>query len=58
MCPIPDTSAYRLESKLMETDGDRRTMLRMGLVHVRDNGQGVFGIEPEHTTRYWDLLYA
>ena len=31
MCPISHTSAYRPESKLLKTDGDRRTMLRMGL---------------------------
>ena len=36
----------------METDGDRRTMLRMGPVHARDNGQGVSGAEPERTARY------
>ena len=36
MCPIPHTSPYRPESKLLETDGDRLTMLRMGLVHARD----------------------
>ena len=34
MCPIPHTSVYRPESKLLETDGDRRTMLRMGPVHA------------------------
>ena len=49
MCPIPHTSAYRSESKLLETDGDRRTMLRMGPVHAQDNGQGVSGAEPERT---------
>jgi len=58
MCPIPHTSAYRSKSKLLETDGDRRTMLRMGLVHTQDNSQGVSGIEPECTARYRDLLYA
>ena len=30
MCPIPHISAYRPESKLLKTDGDRRTMFRMG----------------------------
>jgi len=52
MCPIPYTLAYRPESKLLETDGDRRTMLRMGPVHTRNNGQGVSGTEPERTARY------
>jgi len=33
-------------------------MLRIGLVHARDNGQGVSGAEPERTARYRDLLYA
>ena len=47
MCPIPHTSAYRPESKVLETDGDRRTILRMGPVYARNNGQGVFGTEPE-----------
>ena len=58
MCHISHTLAYRLESKLMKTDGDRRIMLRMGLVHARDNGQGVFGTESERTAKYQDLLYA
>ena len=58
MCPIPHTAAYRPESKLLETDGDRRTMLRMGAVHARDNDQGVSGTELERTARYRDLLYA
>jgi len=58
MCPIPHISAYRSESKLLETDGDRRTMHRMGLVHAQDNSQGVSGTESERTTRYRDLLYA
>jgi len=43
---------------LLETDGDRRIMFRMGLVHARDNGLGEFGTEPERTARYWDLLYT
>ena len=43
---------------LLETDGDRRTMIRMGPVHARDNGPGVSGTEPKHTVRYRDLLYA
>ena len=30
---------------LLKTDGDRRTMFRMGLVHARDNGPGVFDTE-------------
>ena len=30
MCPIPHSSAYRPESKLLETDGDQRIMLKMG----------------------------
>jgi len=30
----------------------------MGSVHAQDNDSGVSGAEPEHTTRYWDLLYA
>ena len=58
MCPIPHTSAYRFESKLLETDGDRRTTLRMGPVHAPDNGQGVSGAKPERTARYRELLYA
>ena len=58
MCPIPHTSAYRSKSKLLETDGDRRIMLKMGPVHDRDNGQGVSGTELERTARYRDLLYA
>ena len=52
MCHIPNTSAYRPESKLLETDGDLRTMLRMGAVHAWDNGQGVSGAEPERIARY------
>jgi len=28
---------------LLETNGDRRTMFRMGPVHARDNGPGVSG---------------
>ena len=52
MCPIPHTSAYRSESKLLETDRDRQIMLRMGSVHARDNGQGVSGTEPERTAKY------
>jgi len=58
MCPIPHASAYTPESKLLETDEDRRTMLRMGPVHAWDNGQGVSSTEPECTARYRDLLYA
>ena len=44
--------------KLLEIDGERRTMFRMGPVHARDNGPGVSGTEPERTARYRDLLYA
>jgi len=58
MCPIPHTSAYRPEGKLLETDGDRRIMLRMGPVHARDNSQGVSDTELECTAGYRDLLYA
>jgi len=58
MCPIPYISAYRPKSKLLKTDRDWENMLRMGPVHVRDNGQGVSDIEPERTARYRDLLYA
>ena len=43
---------------LLETDGDRRTMFRIGPMHTRDNGLGVSGTEPERTARYRDLLYA
>jgi len=43
---------------LLEIDGERRTMFRMGPVHARDNGPGVSGTESERTTRYRDLLYA
>ena len=58
MCPVPHTSAYRPESKLLKTDGDQRTKFKMGPVHAWDNGQGVSGINQERTARYWDLLYA
>ena len=58
MRPIPRTSAYRTNSKLLKTDRDRRTMFKMGAVHARDNGPGVSGTEPERTARYRDLLYA
>ena len=37
---------------LLETDGDRRTMFRMGPVHARDNGPGLSGTEPERTARH------
>ena len=43
---------------LLEIDGERRTMFRMGPVHARDNGPGVCGTEPERSARYQDLLYA
>jgi len=55
---IPHTLAYRQESKLLKTEGDQRTMLRMGFVHAWDNGQGVCGTDPESIARYRDLLYA
>ena len=42
----------------LETDGDRRTMFRMGSVHARNNGPGVSGTEPERTARYRVLIYA
>jgi len=38
----------------LKADGDQRTMLRMGPVHARNNGQGVSGTEPECTARYRD----
>ena len=34
MRPIPHASAYRPESKLLETDGAQQTMFRMGHVHL------------------------
>jgi len=43
---------------LLKTDGDRRTMFRIGPVHARDNGPGVSGTEPERAARYRVLLYA
>ena len=55
MCPIPHAFAYRLESKLLETDGARRTMFRMGPVDAQDNGPEVSGTEPEHSARNWNL---
>ena len=58
MCPTLHTSGYRPEGKLLESDRDRRTMLKIGPVHARDNGQGVSSAEPERTARYRDLLYA
>jgi len=58
MRPIAHTSAYRPESKLLKADRDWWTILRMGLVDARDNGQGVSGTEQERTARYRDLLYA
>ena len=58
MRPISHTSAYRPESMLLKTDGDRRTMFRMGPVHAQDNGPGVSGTEPECTARYRGVLYA
>jgi len=33
-------------------------MLRMGPINTQENGQGVFGTEPERTARYRDLLYV
>ena len=58
MRPTLHTSAYRPEGELLEIDGDRRTMFRIGLMHARDNGPGITGTEPERTARYRDLLYA
>jgi len=58
---VARTIYFRIQVKrgwLMEIDGERRTMFHMGPVHARDNGPGVFGIEPELTARYRDLLYA
>ena len=43
---------------LLESDGDRRTMFRIGPVHARDNGPEVSGTEPKRTVQYPDLLYA
>jgi len=43
---------------LLETDGDRRIIFRMGPVHARGNSLGVSGTEPECIARYRDLLYA
>jgi len=65
MHPILYTSAYKLKSKLLKTDGARWTMFRMSLVHTQDNGSGISSTEPECTvgirTYYMhkhDLLYA
>jgi len=58
MCSILHTSACRPKSKLLEIDGARQTMLKMGSVHARDNGLGVSSAESERTVRYRDLLYA
>jgi len=52
MRPIPYTSTYRPESRLLKTDGAWRTMFRMGPVHARDNGPGVSGTEPKRTAKY------
>ena len=52
---------FRIQAErgwLLEIDGERRTMFRMGPVHARDNGPGVSGNEPERTARHRDLLYA
>ena len=38
---------FRIQAKrgwLLEIDGERRTMFRMGPVHARDNGPGVSGM--------------
>ena len=43
---------------LLKTDGDQRTMFKMGSMHARDNGPEVSGTKPERTARYRDLLYA
>jgi len=53
----PHTFAYRPESKLLKTDGARRTTFKMSPVHAWDNGPGVSGTEPERTARYRDLVY-
>ena len=55
------TIYFRIQVKrgwLLEIDGERRIMFRMGPVHTWDNGPGVSGTEPERTARYRDLLYA
>ena len=52
---------FRIQAErgwLLEIDGERRTMFRMGPVHARDNGLGVSSTEPERTTKHWNLLYA
>jgi len=36
---------------LLETDGDRRIIFRMGPMHARDKGPGVSGTEPERTAK-------
>ena len=55
------TIYFRIQVKrgwLLEIDGERRTMFKMGLVHARDNGPGISGTEPESNARYRYLLYA
>jgi len=43
---------------LLETNGNRRTMFRIGPVHTQDNGPEVSDTEPKRTARYRVLLYA
>ena len=55
------TIYFRIQVKrdwLLEIDGERQTMFRMGPVHAWNNGPGVSGTEPERTARYRDLLYS
>ena len=52
---------FRIQVKrgwLLEIDGERRTMFRMGPMHAQDNGPGVSSTESERTARHRDLLYA
>ena len=49
MCPIPHTFAYIPESKLLETNGARQIMFRMGPVHAWDNKPGVSVAEAART---------
>jgi len=55
------TIYFRIQVKrgwLLEIDGERRTMFRVGLVLAQENGPGVSGTEPERTARYRVLPYA
>ena len=52
---------FRIQAErgwLLEIDGERRTMFRMGPVHARDNSPEVSGTKPERTARDRNLLYA